>query len=386
MKNSVLFMTIAVLFFALVVPFNDNGYAKIYKYQDENGDWHYTDTPIDVEGDVKPMGDGGDSPGDGSEPAHENAPIVGDWSNLKEKLSAFRSPKNSIEKATLGTVFVRTPAGSGTGFFVTDDGYIITNRHVLVGARKSVDALAEKGRNMQIENAESRLEYEKKKLERYEESIDAGRQELYRRMDEADSLEDEYAREMQHLKIQSELDRLESQEELLARKREALWEVEREIQRVRDNQILSSGTKPLEESYKISLIDKTEYYAHLVTASDDWDLALLKLDGYRTPFLESADSRAIAQGEAVYAIGNPIVLKHSVSAGVLSGHEEGYIKTDAKIYPGNSGGPLVTEQGEVIGINTFKRLTHNFEGLGFAIPMDTAMDEFRTFLKRKPRP
>jgi S1-C subfamily serine protease len=69
-----------------------------------------------------------------------------------------------------------------------------------------------------------------------------------------------------------------------------------------------------------------------------------------------------------------------VSQGIVSGLRSGFIQTDAKIYPGNSGGPLVTENGRVAGINSFKQLTRNFEGLGFAIPIEVALDEFNRYL------
>ncbi len=78
----------------------------------------------------------------------------------------------------------------------------------------------------------------------------------------------------------------------------------------------------------------------------------------------------------MYAIGSPAGLKDSVSAGVISGYDGNYIRTDAKIYPGNSGGPLANQKGEVIGVNTLKEITHKFEGLGFAIPLDAAIREF----------
>jgi serine protease Do len=73
-------------------------------------------------------------------------------------------------------------------------------------------------------------------------------------------------------------------------------------------------------------------------------------------------------------------LQNSVTSGVYSGFEQGFIKTNAQIYPGNSGGPLVCSEGRVLGINTFKMLTHKFEGLGFAIPIETALKEFSTYL------
>ena len=57
------------------------------------------------------------------------------------------------------------------------------------------------------------------------------------------------------------------------------------------------------------------------------------------------------------------------------------MQTNAQIYPGNSGGPLVTQSGRVVGINTFKQLTRKYEGLGFAIPIERAYQEFGRYLK-----
>ncbi len=74
------------------------------------------------------------------------------------------------------------------------------------------------------------------------------------------------------------------------------------------------------------------------------------------------------------------MLRNSVAKGVVSGFEVIFVKTGAKSYPGKSGGPLITEDGKVLGINTFKKLTRKFEGLGFAISIDTALSEFKDFL------
>ncbi len=132
----------------------------------------------------------------------------------------------------------------------------------------------------------------------------------------------------------------------------------------------------LNQNFTIYLADNTPLYAYVVEISDNHDLALLKVDGYTTPFLTPGHPFASAQGDPVYAIGNPVKLRNSVTSGVVSGFQGSFVKTNAQIYPGNSGGPLVTAQGRVIGINTFKRLTHKFEGLGFAISITVAMDEF----------
>jgi S1-C subfamily serine protease len=82
----------------------------------------------------------------------------------------------------------------------------------------------------------------------------------------------------------------------------------------------------------------------------------------------------------------PSIAKHSTRATLPHRHRTiptlkgGFIQTNAQIYPGNSGGPLVTADGRVLGINTFKRLTRKFEGLGFAIPIKVAIDEFAAHL------
>jgi V8-like Glu-specific endopeptidase len=135
--------------------------------------------------------------------------------------------------------------------------------------------------------------------------------------------------------------------------------------------------------FTIVLKDNTPHDAYLTAISPNNDLALLKLDGYKTPYLKPGKLDHLSQGEKVYAIGSPVGLKDSVSAGVISGFDGYYLRTDAKIYPGNSGGPLVNQRGEVLGVNTLKEITHKFEGLGFAIIMDAATREFGDRIKIK---
>jgi S1-C subfamily serine protease len=109
----------------------------------------------------------------------------------------------------------------------------------------------------------------------------------------------------------------------------------------------------------------------LVGTDDSMDITLLKIEGDYTP-LEFADSDDVQVGEKVIAIGNPLGLQFSVSEGIVSAVHRGgindieaYIQTDAALNPGNSGGPLINKQGEVIGINNFK--VGGGESLGFAL-------------------
>ena len=117
--------------------------------------------------------------------------------------------------------------------------------------------------------------------------------------------------------------------------------------------------------------DKEMHQTWLVGINTKLDLALLKIEGnYET--LNLGNSNDVEVGEKVIAIGNPLGLQFSVSQGIVSAvHRTGengldaYIQTDAALNPGNSGGPLINKEGDVIGINNFK--LGGGENLGFAL-------------------
>lgn len=107
------------------------------------------------------------------------------------------------------------------------------------------------------------------------------------------------------------------------------------------------------------------------------DLALLKIEATHLPFISIRDNLRVRQGELVFAIGSPEGLRDSVTMGVVSSvarqtdtnDQMFYVQTDAPLNPGNSGGPLVDIDGNLVGINTFMLSEGGgSEGLGFAIP------------------
>jgi len=175
------------------------------------------------------------------------------------KASAGEDFSGIIEDAIKGVVTIRTDVGQGTGFIITNNGYVVTNAHVLSGAREAI-------------------------------AIDY-------------------------------------------------------------NQNINTVT--------------------LIGYDSEFDIALLKIAGQHDK-LRLDDSNDVQIGEKVIAIGNPLGLQFSVTAGIISAiHRTGlngqdaYIQTDAALNPGNSGGPLINKEGKVIGINNFK--VSSGESLGFAL-------------------
>ena len=131
----------------------------------------------------------------------------------------------------------------------------------------------------------------------------------------------------------------------------------------------------------VRLPDRQEFDAEVVGTDPRSDLAVLKVDASRLPFLQLADEDDVKVGQWVLAIGSPFSLDFSVTAGIVSAlgrslpTETGdnyvpFIQTDVAINPGNSGGPLFNLDGEVIGVNSqiFTRSGGSI-GLSFAIPV-----------------
>jgi S1-C subfamily serine protease len=90
--------------------------------------------------------------------------------------------------------------------------------------------------------------------------------------------------------------------------------------------------------------------------------------------------RALADAETLYVIGSPLGIADQISSGNYTGVHDGLLGTNAKVLPGNSGGPVVTSDGQVVGVVTIKVTAgedpRQSPGLGFAIPIAAAFEEF----------
>ena len=140
----------------------------------------------------------------------------------------------------------------------------------------------------------------------------------------------------------------------------------------------------------VTLNDNKEYSARIIGADATTDLALIKIDGKNLPAIQIANSDDVKVGEWVLAVGNPLGLNNTVTAGIVSAKARSMgqgvssmIQTDAAINQGNSGGALVNTAGALIGINAmiYSQTGSNI-GYGFAIPttiMNKVVDDLKKY-------
>ena len=141
----------------------------------------------------------------------------------------------------------------------------------------------------------------------------------------------------------------------------------------------------------VTLNDNQEYSARIIGTDKTTDLALIKITGKNFPAIAIANSDDIKVGEWVLAVGNPLGLNNTVTAGIVSAKArslgangvESFIQTDAAINAGNSGGALVNTRGELVGINAMLySQTGSYSGYGFAIPtaiMNKVIDDLKKY-------
>jgi serine protease Do len=145
----------------------------------------------------------------------------------------------------------------------------------------------------------------------------------------------------------------------------------------------------------VTLLDKRSFDAKVIGRDPSTDVAVIKIDGSNLPVTSLGDDNNARVGQWVVAIGNPLGLDFTVTAGIISAKGRplpgllgsqyaitDYIQTDAAINPGNSGGPLVNIRGEVIGINSaIASSTGFYAGYGFAIPVTLAKQVMDDLIK-----
>ena len=340
--------------------FSESTLAEQYKYKDKNGKWQFTDKrPANIKNVVVIADD-----------KAEKETIS---KNLLESLNKKYQPNAPIESTTLAVMKVETPAGTGSGFFVSSSGYIITNKHVV---RPGKQALAKV--NSQLEVAEKSIKRQRSSLSRQRDDLKRMKNSLDKRVadlsyyPDSEQPKQKKANAKYRKQYQDEKKRVEKYKRVLAANVRKYNDEKSSINRRVANAAIAN-------SFTVILKDETRLKARLVKLSPKRDLALLKLDGYNTPKITIDDAVAPRQGTAVFAVGSPLGHNDYVTSGVLTRIKPDEIITDAQILPGNSGGPLVDTNGILLGVNTAKLLSTQSigsEGFGIAIPATIVKKEF----------
>ena len=350
-------------------------YAEIYKYKDKQGNWQYSDKPPKGESTKVYINNKKNHPAENTDKTTTDL-APSHTTDLKALLYKKYKPGNSIEQASLATVSIETHLAIGSGFFISQDGYILTNKHVVRPSasdswqetnKKYNEQKKEYKKNQRILDDEAEHleamydDLKTREIEIEKENIHTAREYLIARYNTAKT---DYLNRKQHYnKMKTQFD-----------KRKRVFTKER------SNFNIKSSMANVTKTFKIILKNETELTARLIAVSKEHDLALLKLDKHTTPYIKINKQR-VHQTMEVYAVGSPLGIRDSVTSGIITGTKEGYVLTDTKILPGNSGGPLLSKDGEAIGVNTARVSQFvNSEGLGIAIPMKIAKKEFAKYL------
>ncbi len=344
--------------------------AQIYKWKDDNGKWTFSDKP--------PVGQESTEVVKGSNKgALASSKDSLTSSDLKTRLYENFHPRSPVETATLAVVAIETPLGGGAGFFLTANGHILTNRHV-VRPSETIRWQEAQQRVSELEaalkGAKVELALERIPIKKQEETLKAYKKAIAE--ESSYSKKNILVEEYKYLKQYHGVTK-----KAYSQVKNVYQKKKRAFDQAKWNFNLMSILATASTNFKIILKDDTELRARLVSLSQSNDLALLRLDGYKTPTIEPADMKTISQGTTVFAIGSPLGLRDAVSSGVVTRVNQNYVVTDAKILPGSSGGPLITENGRVVGVNTLRlQDLVSSEGFGIAISIDTANQEFEKIL------
>lgn len=350
---------------SLCLCWHTNVTAEIFKYKDEDGRWQFTDKSPKDKKKVQAV--------------TFKSNTAGAFSDYKKTLNKKFKPVSALESATLAVVTVETKMGTGSGFFISDDCYLVTNKHVVRPTTTKNWKQSEKDINNEkkdlstakrnISEEEERLEINKRKLSKFRDYVTSLRPGA-----EKNNEKEEYEYRLRTYKRDvEELDEMISK----TKKQKKLFR-EKEF-----NFSMDSSISKIKRSFSVILKDKTKVRAQLIEIVKDKDLALLKVERCKAPYLKINQKIKPHQGMVIYAIGSPLGMKDHVTAGIVTNIAGEGINTDAQILPGNSGGPLITKNGEVIGVNTLKVSSGNpnTAGFGVAIPAKIIINNFARYIK-----
>ena len=342
--------------------------ADVYKYKDAHGNWQFSDKPP-AAGEAEKL--------DRYATAKPRTAI-----DYQRELEQKYQPQSRIEAATIAVVKVETPLGSGSGFFLTRSGYLVTNKHVV-----RPPELSKADREGKLLESEAALRKARKSLSQQRSRLQRARRNLKEYTNYFNNLGEGEQRELQAELKRRKKDYATSKRNIATYAARIKSDTQ-QLADARNNYNRRHSNTMVAQQFIVRLKDDTRLNAALVGLSENYDLALLKVDGHSLPFLPVASAHRARQGQEVFAIGSPLGNTDYVTAGIITSLKRDRIVMDAQILPGNSGGPLLNAEGGVIGVNTWKMLSSNAmatDGFGVAIPAKRLLTEFADVLQRDAR-
>jgi len=339
------------------------GLAEVYKYKDAQGRWQFSDKPLKGGGATLLSG--------------YKSKASGSLLDIAKQLNQKYKPNSAVQRATLSVVTVNSKLGNGSGFFITEDCHVVTNRHVVRPAKgKSWEATQRKIKKnatefkrtrAKIQNERQRLAVSKQKLDNFK---------LY-----LDSLSSAKEKQLAKQEYSIYLGRYQQDKRYINDLSRRFDEDERKFNQQRSDFNFSSSIANVAQSFDLTLKDNTKLRASLIKISTTHDLALLKVSACRSPFL-ALSTKHLSQGSTVHAIGSPLGLRDQLTQGTVTQILTNGVVTDAQILPGNSGGPLVNDAGDVVAVNTLKVAKGSAlnKGFGVSIPVSVLRQNFSSFL------
>ena len=257
--------------------------------------------------------------------------------------------RNAIQLAREATVSIKTGWGMGSGFIIDDQCHVVTNRHVVEtdGAKVANSVTQEPEIRARVAVAQQQLQAAITRAQRLRRALNG-----------------QPGTSMEQIELDTQIATMQQQ----------LANLPESVSQAISEKVEGSGRS----GFTATLIDGTEFDALHADYATNHDLALFKLPTDHCAHIASGHSVALSVGERLYTIGNPSGLAYTVTSGIFSGErgqgQQRMLQTDAPINPGNSGGPLVTANGQVVGINTM--VLRGAQGIGFAIPIEAVYEEF----------
>ena len=339
--------------------------AKIYKYQDEQGHWHFTDTPV------------GDIPED--TPDQRPSADLSEIRDIESQMINAYDPQTPIDQAAIAVVAIHTGSKYRTGFFITDNGYLITHRDSLKS--ETVKSNVEMDPN-KIEENRRTLKQAKRWLANQEANLKTAEEQLQQLKFQAENETEPVLREQKQQDYEKTRFDVARKKGFLVKKRNQYMRLEQNVEASRNAMAGGDTEAEYEETIRVELKGFSSYPARLVATSMRYNLALLKIDNCKSPIIEMLERDAVQKGMPVTVIGNPH--KHEITrhTGTVVNFAGDFIKSSAFSSSYDSGGPLLTEDGRWIGV-VFHRAPIGDRGdlqSGYALSADALMKEFEVYI------